>query len=170
MQSETDQAARPTTSSSANAFAGESTTKERCTPTDSARQFVHLLAEAKEYFAHLWAARIDRMIYAIRTAGIFGAVGVGGLIAACATVASAAVLLMVGTAWGLGILFNERYWLGCLVTGLVVLLALALAVYIALVKVTGAMRQTTVEKYERRKERQRGRFGRNVCEAAALRH
>ena len=83
-----------------------------------------------------------------------------------AIIATAAGLMIVGIAEGLGRLFGDRYWLGDLVTGLLVLSVIGGAAWFMMKKLTGSWRSQTVKKYEQRKQTQRVRFGHDVKDRA----
>lgn len=129
------------------------------------------LEEIKEYAGYYLAAKVDGIKQSVRNIGLYAALGVLGAIVGGAIVATAAGLLVVGLAEALGNLFGGRYWLGDLVTGVVVLGAVAGGAYFMMNKLTGTWRSQTLKKYEQRKQDQRERFGHDVAgrarEAAA---
>jgi hypothetical protein len=130
-----------------------------------------LVGEYKEYAAYYLGTRFDGVKVSLRNVGIYAALGIIGLIALSAVVTTAVVLLLVGSAWGLGVLFRGDYgpriWLGALLVGLLVLGGLAAGVLLGLRMLTSTFRKAMVKKYEQRKRWQRGQFGRNVDDAAA---
>src|SRR3954462_40778 len=79
------------------------------------------LGELKEFASYYVAAKLDAWKVTGRNLGIYAALGIVGLIAASAIITTAAVLLLVGIAWGLGALLWHQYWLGALLVGLLVL-------------------------------------------------
>jgi hypothetical protein len=123
--------------------------------------------ELKEYANFYVAAKIDGIKQTIRKIGMYAALGVVGLIAFGALMATAVGLLVVGLAQGLGRLFGDRYWLGDIVAGVLVLAAIALGVWLMMKKLTGTWRSQTIKKYEERKQSQRERFGHDVSVRAA---
>jgi len=125
------------------------------------------LGELGEYARHYLAARADTIRLSVRRAGIFAVLGVVGLIASAAYVVTATALVILGTARGLGLLFGGHEWLGYLVTGVVLLGALALAVKVTMSRLTKSSRERMVQAYARRREEQDRRFGHNVRDRAA---
>jgi hypothetical protein len=123
--------------------------------------------ELKEYASYYLAAKVDGLKRTAKTIGLYAVLGVIGLLVGGAIIATAAGLLIVGIADGLGRLFGGRYWLGDLVTGLLVLGVIGGAVWFMMKKLTGSWRSQTIKKYEQRKQTQRVRFGHNVKDRAA---
>jgi hypothetical protein len=124
------------------------------------------LDELKEYAGLYVSAKADGVKRTVRNIGLYAALGLLGAIAGGAIVATAAGLLVVGLAEALGNLFGGRYWLGDLVTGVVVLGAVAGGAYFMMNKLTGTWRSQTLKKYEQRKQDQRERFGHDVSSRA----
>jgi hypothetical protein len=121
------------------------------------------LGELKEYAQYYLAARVDSIRQTIRRLGLYAALGVLGLIAGGAIVATAAGLLVIGFAEILTRLFGGRDWLGDLVAGVVVLSIVAAGALFMMKKLTGTWRTLTIQKYEQRKQSQREQFdGRDV--------
>lgn len=127
--------------------------------------------ELKEYASYYVAAKVDGVKRTVRNIGLYAVLGIVGLIAGGAIVATAAGLLIVGLADGLGGLFGGRYWLGDIVAGLLVLGVIGGGAWMMMNKLTGAWKSQTLKKYEQRKQNQRERFGHDVSgrarEAAA---
>jgi hypothetical protein len=123
--------------------------------------------ELKEYAGYYVAAKVDGVKRTVRNIGLYAALGVVGLIAGGAIVATAAGLLIVGLAEGLGRLFGDRYWLGDIVAGLLVLGAVGAGAWVMMNKLTNTWRSQTLKKYEQRKQSQRERFGHDVSQRAA---
>src|SRR5258706_4110116 len=72
-------------------------------------------AELKEYAGYYVTAKIDGFKRTLRNLGLYAALGVLGLIAAGALVATAVGLIVVGIAQTLTSLFGGREWLGGIV-------------------------------------------------------
>ena len=140
-------------------------------PENPAAQAFHRItrdaAELKEYARYYVAAKVDGFKRTLRNLGLYAALGVLGLIAGGAVLATAAGLIVVGFAQGLGRLFGGRYWLGDMVAGLVVLVAIGVGVWYMMNRLTGSWRSQTVKKYEERKQSQRERFGHDVVDRAS---
>ena len=125
------------------------------------------IGELKEYASYYLAAKMDGIKRTVRNIGLYAALGLVGLIAGGAIVATAAGLLIVGLAELLGHLFGERYWLGDIVTGLLVLGLIGGLAWWMMNKLTNTWRSQTVKKYEQRKQSQRERFAHDVSGRAA---
>jgi hypothetical protein len=123
--------------------------------------------ELKAYAGHYIAAKLDGIKRTVRNIGLYAALGIVGLIAGGAIVATAAGLLIVGLAGLLGRLFGDRAWLGDIVTGLLVLGVIGIGAWWMMNKLTNTWRTQTVKKYEQRKQSQRERFGHDVPGRAA---
>ena len=160
--------------SGASSFAGGGTAGDGAPPPqESLRTVSTLIAEMKEYAALYLATKIDGVKITLRTLGIFAVLGVVGLIAGSAFITTAAVLLLVGAAWGLGRLFSPSYdetkflWLGALAVGLLIFTTIALGAWLGLKKLGGVFKKSLVQKYEQRQNWERGQFGHNARERAA---
>jgi hypothetical protein len=132
----------------------------------AADRITHDLDELKEYASYYLAAKVDGIKQSVRNIGLYAALGVLGAIVGAAIVATAAGLLVVGLGQALGVLFGYRMWLGYLVTGILILGAVAGGAYFMMNKLTGAWRSQTLKKYEQRKQTQRERFGLDVSNRA----
>jgi len=141
------------------------------TLSELGHRMMALVGEYKEYASYYLGTKLDGIKVSLRNVGVYAALGVVGLIALSAVVTTAVVLLLVGSAWGLGVLFRGDYgpriWLGALLVGLVVLGAIVAGVIFGMKMLTNTFRKSMVNKYEQRKRWQRGQFGRNVDDAAA---
>lgn len=150
----------------------QSSASSRSAPNASAAAegiFRHLgahWAEVQEYVGYLIATRIDALKLSVRSAILYGALGIVGLLAAVAAVATAVVLLLIGAANAISALLGGYAWAGQLIVGLVVLIFVFAAAFIAISKLTGSSRHQTVKKYESRKRQQRFRFGHDVGQRA----
>jgi hypothetical protein len=129
-------------------------------------RITHDLDELKEYAGYFVAAKVDGVKRSVRNLGLYVALGVLGAIVGGAIVATAAGLLVVGLGQALGVLFGYRMWLGYLVTGVVILGAVAGGAYFMMNKLTGSWRSQTLKKYEQRKQTQRERFGHDLSDRA----
>jgi len=142
---------------------GEKANPEKANPAVEAfHRISEDAAELKEYASYYVAAKIDGFRRTLRNLGLYAALGVLGLIAGGAVLATAAGLIVIGIAEGLTSLFGGRAWLGDIVTGIVVLGAIAGGVWLMMNKLTGSWRSQTMKKYEERKQSQRERFGHDV--------
>ncbi|MDB5292674.1 MAG: hypothetical protein JWL69_3915 [Phycisphaerales bacterium] len=139
---------------------------EDVTPADALHDAMKRLAEVREYIAYFISAKIDGLKVTARNIGVYAALGVLGLIACGAVVVVSVVLLLTGVAHGIGAALGGMYWLGDLIVGALVLIALSIGVVMALKKLTNTSRKTLVQKYESRKRDQRLRFGHDVRQRA----
>jgi hypothetical protein len=129
-------------------------------------RITHDLDELKEYAGYYIAAKVDGIKQTVRNVGLYAALGVLGAVVGGAIVATAAGLLVVGIAHALGALFGGRYWLGDLVTAVLILGGVGAGAYVMMNKLTGTWRSQTLKKYEQRKQTQRERFRRDVSDRA----
>jgi hypothetical protein len=126
------------------------------------------LDELKEYGSYYLAAKVDGIKQSVRNIGLYAALGLVGAVVGGAMLATAAGLIVVGIARGLGALFGDQLWLGYLVTGILIVGAVGALAWMMMKKLTGAWRSSTIKKYEQRKATQRIRFGgHNVSDRAA---
>jgi hypothetical protein len=140
--------------------------EEPASPGDALHEAVARLNEVREYAAYFMAAKLDGLKLTARNLGIYAALGVLGLIAGGAIVVVAVVLLLTGIAHGIGAALGGMFWLGDLIIGAAVLIALALVVVMGMSRLTKSSRLNTVQKYESRKRDQRSRFGHDVKQRA----
>jgi hypothetical protein len=143
-------------------------------PADALKDAMRTLGELREYAGYFVAAKVDGIKLAIRRIGVMAAVGVIGLLAGGAIVATAAVLFCVGLAQAVATLFAHengipRTWLGNLIVGLLLLLVIGGGAWFMMSRLTGSSRKATVKKYELRRQRERADFGHDVLQRAAER-
>ena len=138
-------------------------------PADALKEAAARLGEIKEYAGYLVAAKLDGWKATLRNLGIYAALGLVGAIVGGALMATAAVMLLVGLAHGLGDLLWDKWWLGELIVGLLVLGGAAAGIIIGLKKLTGTFKKQLVAKYEDRQRKQRINFGHDVEERAVQR-
>jgi len=136
-------------------------------PTEAFRQAGARFGELAEYVSYFIAAKTDGLKLTLRNVAVFAALGVVGLIAAGAMVVSGVVLLCWGIALALSALFGHHLWAGYLVTGVLLLGMIGGGTMIGLKKLTGTSRERMVKKYATRQTQQRGKFGRDVQQAAS---
>jgi hypothetical protein len=136
-------------------------------PVDAVKRAGQALGELKAYFGYFLAAKLDGIKISLRNAGIFAALGVVGLMAAGGFVVTSVVLVCVGIAQLLAVVFGGRAWAGNLVAGALFLAVLAGGIWVGLKVLSGSMRKGTVQKYELRRRQQRADFGYDVAQRAA---
>jgi putative superfamily III holin-X len=135
-------------------------------PAEALKEAAARIGEIREYAAYLVAAKLDAWKTSLRNLGIYAALGLVGAIVGGALMATAAVLLLVGIAHGLGDLLWDKWWLGDLIVGLLVLGGAAAGIIFGLKKLTGTFKKQLVAKYEDRQRKQRINFGHDVEERA----
>ena len=132
-------------------------------PLDGVFRQVRELAD----YANLYVETRKDMVRATLRGLIWkAALGVVGAVAGVTVIIVAVIYLLSGIAHGLGDLFGERYWLGELVTGVVILASLVAIAFLGIRSLTKKARERTVKKYERRQQQQRERFGHSTTERA----
>jgi hypothetical protein len=108
------------------------------------------LAQLRQQASLYAEATADRFKLSARQAAIYAALGCLALLAGGALVVTSAVLILNGTAGGLAVLLGGRLWAGQLITGVVLLVAIAAGAWLGVRSLTGSSRRKTIEKYERR--------------------
>ena len=131
-------------------------------PGEAFKEAANRFAELKEFASYYVGAKLDGIKVTVRNLGIYAGLGIVGLIAASAIITTAVVLLLGGLAWGIGDLLWDKYWLGALIVGLLVLGGLAGGIIFGMKKLTNTFRKQLVQKYENRQRDQRINFGEDV--------
>ena len=126
-------------------------------------------AELKSHAAYLLSAKVDSAKASVRRLVMFAVLGIVGLLIAGGLLVSAAFLTLSGLAMGLGHLLGGHVWLGNLIVGLLVIGGSCLVTWMGVKKLTGAWHLQTEQKYERKRNEQRGEFGRDVQQRAGQR-
>jgi hypothetical protein len=126
-----------------------------------------LLAELRAYARYYIGAKLDSFKVRARTVAIFAVLGILGLIAACAVIATCVFLVLWGLANALGRLLWHQYWAGQVIVGVLVLGGIALALRIVLKRMTRTARAQIEQKYEQHRVEQRVNLGHDVHERAA---
>jgi hypothetical protein len=124
------------------------------------------LEELAEYGRTYLAARKDAIVVGVRRAALWTAVGVVGLAIACALLCTATVIGILGLAQLVGQALDAP-WAGYVIVGFGLLALAVLGLLAAVVVLNRSFRRSTVKKYERRHQRQRARFGRDIETAGA---
>jgi hypothetical protein len=135
--------------------------------SEAVRAIPRYLSELAEYAGHFVGAKLDLVKLSVRNLFLVAFVWLLGGLTAVAVIGTSVVLLMIGIARGLGVLFGGREWLGDLVVGLVVTGGFGAFVLFVFAKLKVFARLKTVRKYEAAREQQRQRFGRDVADGAA---
>jgi len=108
------------------------------------------LADLREQASLYAEATADRVKLTVRQAAVRAALGCLALLAGAAVVITAAVLTLNGVAGGIGALLGDRIWAGQLITGVLILAALAAGAWWGAHSLTDSSRRKTLKKYERR--------------------
>jgi hypothetical protein len=111
------------------------------------------LQEAREQAGRYVNAQLDRLRAMVRSVILFGTLGIAGLVIGLAIVITAAVLLCIGVADGIGELLGGRQWAGDLIAGGAVLGLIAIGALIAVKRITALARRRTLESYQKQKSR-----------------
>jgi hypothetical protein len=132
------------------------------TGPDALADALHRVAEAREYFAHLLAAEIEKLKLRFRHAAMWAVVGITALVLLLAILVAAAGLLLTGLAELIGSLLGGHSWLGAVIVGGGVLLIGILAVAWGLWAWQASAFDAAKHRFAARKRLQKGRFGRSV--------
>jgi len=124
-------------------------------------------SELRAYAWQRCAAQLDRVSLEVRRAAILAVIGVVALLAAAAAVITAVVLLLNGVAGGIAELLGGRLWLAQLMVSGATLATMGLVFAVAYAGWARASRRKAKEKYERRTQEQRRRFGHSSADRAS---
>src|SRR4030095_12554802 len=156
------------------ARAYETPGEQEPSPAEALRRLQQQVGELKEYLTHFVSAKIHRFVLSAAHVARWAVLGVVGLTAAVGLVVTAVVLVLVGAADGLALLFGGRWWLGALVVGGGILVLLALGIFIGMRTWQSRWRQQKVQQYDERQLKQHATFGHSVADRAteetALQH
>jgi hypothetical protein len=128
------------------------------------RQLQAQLEELADYARLYVSAKKDAITCSLRRAAVWAAIGVVAASVAVTTVITSTVLTMIGLSQLIGEALGDRPWAGYLITGGGLILLLAVGTLIALTTLQSRFRKQTVQKYERRHQAQRNRFGHDASE------
>lgn len=116
--------------------------------TEAVQQLFRRIGELLEHFTHYLGVRKDLAAAKARRVLLKLIAAAAAAVVLAAIVFTAAGLVVVGIAHGLGTLFGNRMWLGELVTGAGLLAMMAAALWILLGKWRKDACQRTIQKYE----------------------
>jgi len=136
-------------------------------PEEALHRLGQQIAALQAYFTHFVSAKVDRGLLSARQLALGAILGVVGLIALAGLVVTATVLLLVGAATGLALLFNGWLWLGQVVVGGGILLLLTLTIRMGLRAWQYRWCQQKVQQYDERQRQQRAAFGHSVADRAS---
>lgn len=134
---------------------------------DALKLLVKQLHELGEYVSYYLTAKTDSAKLSLRNTVLWLSFAAMGFAIVAGLILFAAWFLLNGVAKGVSVLFGGRLWVGNIVTGVLLLVGLALAMYgtVATRRITS--RERVVRKYEQRQARQRAQFGRDVLDPTA---
>ena len=135
-------------------------------PPEALKDIATRFSELGEYVSYYIGAKVDGIKVSLRNVGIMAGLGVVGLFAGGAFVATLMVLLLRGIAYGLGDLLWDKWWLGELITAVLFLGVIGVGVMIGMKKLTKSSRERTAKKYAARQQTERAKFGTDVCQRA----
>jgi len=124
-------------------------------------------AEVREFLNHFLTVKADQVKLQARQVALWALAGLTGGIAGFAAIIMAVVFLLNGTAVGLSELLGGRIWVGQLIVGSAVLLAIALAGWLGVRKFFQTSHKRMVAKYDRRHSLQQFTFGYDASRRAA---
>ena len=107
------------------------------------------LAEAFEYASHYLVAKADEAKSSARSAMLRAQMVIVGVLTVAGLIVAGVTLLFIGLAGGLGEAFGKP-WLGQLVSGLILILVVALAIWGRTVWLRNYFLKRTQERYEQR--------------------
>ncbi len=125
------------------------------------------LEEMAEYARLYASARKDAIVAALRKVALLAAAGIVALLIVTATLVTAAVIALLGLAQLIGAALGDRLWAGYLITGFGLLALVALGLAVSIFAMQRRFHKQTLEKYARRHQAQRARFGHDVGQQAA---
>jgi hypothetical protein len=126
-------------------------------------------SELREYAAFYLAAQADQLRLAAHTTLIRAVLIVVVAIIAVSSIAAASVLVVLGAATGVGQLLGEQIWLGQLLVGCGTISLAGGGFWLLLLFRMRTYRRALIEKYELRKQTERGRYGTDVAQRAKQR-
>ncbi len=129
---------------------------------DALHEALQHLAEAREYPAHLAAAEFDRLKLRLRRMAMWAIVGVAAVVVFLAILVTAVGLLLWGLATLLVALLGWPMWAGALAVGGGVVLIAVVALLIDFWAWNRGAYSAARRRFEKRKRKQRERFGRSV--------
>jgi hypothetical protein len=109
------------------------------------------LDQAREQAGRYVTAQLDRVRALVRNVVLFGVLAAAGAVIGATVLVTAAVLLCVGTADGIGELLGGRLWAGDLIVGGVVLAIIVAGGFLFVRRIVGSARRQTMQSYEKRK-------------------
>jgi hypothetical protein len=122
-------------------------------------QAISQLEELSEYLGLYLSAKLDALLAGVRRFGLVAVAAIVGLLVVSGMLATAGAIAVLGVAQLIGEALGERLWAGYLITGFGLMAVVGAALWGAMRWLARSFRRKTVEKYARRHEAQRARFG-----------
>ncbi len=136
-------------------------------PAEAFKEAMEHVSELKEYASHYVSAKVDKIRLSVRNLVLYAVLGVLGLLIGAAVLVMAVVQLLSGLAGVIAAGLGGRMWAGNLIVGGVLLLGVALAAWLGVRSVFKSSRKRTVDRYERRLQRQRVDYGADARQRSA---
>jgi hypothetical protein len=157
----------PTSEEAADFDANGQNGQKEMPVADAFQLLLRQFHELKEYFAYYLSAKADRARLGVRNALVSLTLAALAFIVVASLCVAAIWLVLTGTAAGLGVFLGNRPWAGNLLTGLLLVAALAGGLCGIVISLKKIAREGTVAKYEDQQFRQQVRYGHNVADRAA---
>jgi len=138
--------------------------------TATFRSVVHDARALYAYVIHYLAARVDAAGAHVRRIALWTLAAIAAAVAGLTAIIVAVVMALTGLARGVGLLLGGEDWAGLLIVGIGVLGLVAAGGYFSVRAWSHRWAQTTREKYERRREKERSEFGSDTLQRAASGH
>jgi hypothetical protein len=132
---------------------GYGTSRAAADEPDSLNDVGHYLNEAREQAFRYLTAQAERIRAMVRSAALFGILGIAAAFVGLTIVIAATVLACVGIAGGIAQLLGGRQWAGDLITGGGILAVLGIGGFIFVQRIIKAARKKTVASWAERKTR-----------------
>lgn len=129
---------------------------------DAMADAVRRLAEARDYAVYFVAAETERIKLKVRRVLLWVAAGVVAALLVVTVLVTATALLLWSIASVISNALDEELWVGALITGGGILLLTGLTTWIGLWAWKSSGFRATRRRFERRRDRQRQTFGRDV--------
>jgi len=136
-------------------------------PNEAFKVAMEHVGELKEYASLYVAAKMDSLKLSVRNLVLYAVLGVLGLVAGTALLVMAVVQLLSGLAGVIAAGLGGRMWAGNLIVGFVLLVGTFVGAWLMVRKMFNSSRKRTVERYERRLQRQRVDFGADAQQRSA---
>jgi hypothetical protein len=122
------------------------------------------------YAIHYLAAQLDAAGARVRRIVLWTLAAIVTAVAGLTAIIVAVVMVLTGLARGVGLLLGGEDWAGLLVIGTGILGLIAAAGYFSIRAWSHRRAQTTRERYERRREKERSEFGTDTVQRATGGH